>query len=197
VPTVKAANNAANHQARREQIVAAAMGVLAEGGLAACTARAVADASPLTKSAIHYYFGDIDEIIDRAVSAHLDAMLDDLRRVAAGVEDPAERLWAVVRAYLATFERQPHAAYLWFEYWIHAGRRGAVEAAEGMVDRVRGLLAGLLAAAGHDDPPGAAGTLLSWLLGTVVQQQVHPRPLDALRGEVTRVLAPPAPGPVA
>jgi AcrR family transcriptional regulator len=186
-----------NQDSKRRQIIEAAREVLARDGLAGCTARAVADASPLTKSAIHYYFGDIDEIIDRAVSAHLDAMLDDLRRVAAGVEDPGERLWPVVRAYLATFERQPHAAYLWFEYWIHAGRRGAVAAAEGMLDRVRALLAELLAAAGHDDPPGAAATLLSWLLGTVVQQQVRPRPLAELRGEVSRVLAPVAPGPAA
>jgi hypothetical protein len=57
-----------------------------------------------------------------------------------------------------------------------------------MLARVRALLVELLDAAGHDDPPGAADTLLSWLLGTVVQQQIHPTPLDALRGTLARVL---------
>jgi AcrR family transcriptional regulator len=184
----RARHTDANRQAKQQQIIAAAMGVLADGGLAACTARAVADASPLTKSAIHYYFGDIDEIIDRAVSAHLDAMLDNLRRVAAGCDDPRDRLWQVVRAYLATFADKPHAAYLWFEYWIYAGRRGSLDVAESMLARVRALLVELLDAAGHDDPPGAADTLLSWLLGTVVQQQIHPTPLDALRGTLAQVL---------
>src|SRR5581483_7344263 len=103
------------------------MGVLAEGGLAACTARAVADASPLTKSAIHYYFNDINEIIDQAVLAHLDAMLEGLRADANRISDPDERLWAVLDAYLATFADQPHAAFLWFEYWVSAGRRGALD----------------------------------------------------------------------
>ena len=116
-----------NRRAKQDQIIEAAKEVLAREGLAACTARSVADASPLTKSAIHYYFNDINEIIDRAVAAHVDAMLGALRRVAGQVTDPRERLSRVVDTYLATFVDQPHAAFLWFEYWISAGRRESLD----------------------------------------------------------------------
>lgn len=160
---------------KRAQIIEAARVVLARDGLAACTARAVADASPLTKSAIHYYFTDIDEIVDRAVLAHLDAMLATLRGTAAAIPGPQDRLAAVVAAYLDTFADRPYAALLWYEYWISASRRGDLSTVDRMLARVEEFLTELTGPAGHG--------LLSWLLGTVVQQHVRPRPPDALRQE--------------
>ena len=182
-----------NQDSKRQQIIEAARVVLARDGLAGCTARAVADASPLTKSAINYYFASMDEIIDLAVAAHVEAMLAALRAVAARERDPYQRLHAVLRAYLDTFADQPHAAYLWFEYWIAAARRGATVPAEAMLAAVRELLtellAGLPAAAGRPaDPALAASALLSWLLGTLVQQQVGPLPSATVRAEADRVL---------
>src|SRR6201996_5719613 len=164
-----------NQDSKRQQIIEAARVVLARDGLAGCTARAVADASPLTKSAINYYFASMDEIIDLAVAAHVEAMLAALRAVAARERDPYQRLHAVLRAYLDTFADQPHAAYLWFEYWIAAARRAAPAPAEAVLAAVRELLtellAGLRAAVGRPaDPALAASALLSWLLGT----PVHP-----------------------
>ncbi len=175
---------------KRKQIVEAARTVLARDGVAGCTARAVADESPLTKSAIHYYFRDIDEIVDAAVAAHLDAMLSGLRAVAAEHDDPDERLRAVIRAYLATFVDRPYAAFLWFEHWIAAGRRGERAAVETMLVAVEALFDELLGARGSRGP-GAARTLVSWLLGTVVQQHVHPLDDAALAGEIDRVVGPP------
>jgi len=118
----------ANRRGKREQIIDAAKQVLARDGLAACTARAVADASPLTKSAVHYYFDDIHQIVDLAMREHVTAMVTGLRHAADGVPDPAEKLWAVVDAYLATFAAQPNAAFLWFEYWIDTSRRQSADA---------------------------------------------------------------------
>lgn len=173
---------------KRRQIVEAARTVLARDGVAGCTARAVADASPLTKSAIHYYFRDIDEIVDTAVAAHLDAMLEALRTVASDYDDPDARLHAVVRAYLDTFTERPYAAFLWFEHWIATGRRGERAATDRMLVAVESLFAELLGDR-TSSPVGDARTLVSWLLGTVVQQ--HVRPLDAtdLDDEIGRVLA--------
>ena len=91
-----------NQDSKRRQIIEAAREVLARDGLACCTARAVADASPLTKSAINYYFASMDEIIDLAVAAHIEAMLVALRQVAEHHHDPYRRLHAVVQAYLDT-----------------------------------------------------------------------------------------------
>jgi AcrR family transcriptional regulator len=187
----RAENTDGNRRAKQDQIVQAAKEVLAREGLAACTARSVADASPLTKSAIHYYFNDINEIIDRAIDAHVDAMLGALRRVAEQATDPQERLWYVVDTYLSTFVDQPHAAFLWFEYWISAGRRASLDAADDMLDRVRAFLVELIAALPVADADATAHAVLSWLLGTIVQQHVRPRTQAQLRTELDRVLAMP------
>jgi AcrR family transcriptional regulator len=192
-----------NQDSKRRQIIEAAREVLARDGLAGCTARAVAEASPLTKSAINYYFASMDEIIDLAVAAHVEAMLVALRQTAEQHRDPYRRLHAVVQAYLDTFADQPHAAYLWFEYWIAASRRQAPAPVAAMLDAVRDLLAELLgqlltqrpdsAARPGPDPAQAANALLSWLLGSIVQQQVHPLAPAALAAEIDRLLSISAP----
>jgi AcrR family transcriptional regulator len=177
-----------NRRAKQDQIIEAAKQVLARDGLAACTARSVADASPLTKSAIHYYFNDINEIIDRAVAGHIEAMLGALRKVADGASGPRERLWRVVYIYLTEFVEAPHAAFLWFEYWISAGRRASLTAAEEQLDQVRAFLVDLMTGLPLTDPDETAHAVLSWLLGTIVQQHVRPRSPEQLRGELDRVL---------
>jgi AcrR family transcriptional regulator len=188
-----------NQDSKRRQIIEAAREVLARDGLAGCTARAVADASPLTKSAINYYFASMDEITDLAVAAHVEAMLVALRRVAEQHRDPYRRLHAVVQAYLDTFADQPRAAYLWFEYWIAASRRQAPAPVAAMLDAVRDLLSELLSelltqlpdTTGRPgpDPAPAANALLSWLLGSIVQQQVHPLAPAILAAEIDRLLS--------
>jgi AcrR family transcriptional regulator len=189
----RARHTADNRRARRDQIIEAARDVLARDGVAACTARAVADASPLTKSAIHYYFRDIDEIVDQAMAAHVDAMLASLRDVAGQPGDPDDRLWAVISAYLATFADKPHAALVWFEYWVTASRRHSLDAASQMLGKVHALLRGLLQDLPADNPDQTAHLLLSWLLGTVVQQHTRPTSAAALRSELTRIVGnPPA-----
>lgn len=174
----------ANRRGKRQQIVDAARQVLARDGLAACTARAVADASPLTKSAVHYYFEDIQQVVDLAMREHVAAMVAELRQAASGESRPAQRLWAVVRACLARFATQPNAAFLWFEYWIDTGRRRSAEAVAATMDDMRALLRELAADLPVDDPAATAHTLLSWLLGTVVQQQTQPQPLAQIRREL-------------
>jgi AcrR family transcriptional regulator len=174
-----------NQRVKRAQIVEAAKEVLATQGLAACTARAVADASPLTKSAIHYYFHDIDEIVDEAMAGHVDAMLVNLRSAAEGPGEPGERLWRVVEAYLETFTERPHAAFLWFEYWVAASRRTSLDAAAGMLDKVHALLVEVLDVPNPDE---IAHQVLSWLLGTIVQQHVRPCSGEVLRQELARIV---------
>ena len=179
-----------NQLAKQQQIVEAARKVLARDGLAGCTARAIADASPLTKSAIHYYFSDIDLLIDRAMAAHVTAFLDNLRAVAERHDDPEERFWAVVKAYLDTFADNPNAAFVWFEYWVAVGRADHVRAAEVMLRSATELLTDLLADLGHDDPRAKARALQSYLLGAIVQQRVRPRPFATLREEIKPLCLP-------
>ena len=177
-----------NQESKRRQVIEAARVVLARDGVSGCTVRAVADASPLTKSAIHYYFRDIDEIVDLAVAAHLDAMLESLRDVAARHRDPDKRLRAVLDAYLAVFTDKPYAAFLWFEYWVTAGRRNRTDAVDDMLHKVHTLLVECTDDLPIDNADQTAHVLLSWLLGTVVQQRVRPRTTKALAAEITGLL---------
>ncbi|WP_319945388.1 TetR/AcrR family transcriptional regulator [Nocardia macrotermitis] len=179
---------AANRRGKREQIIDAAKQVLARDGLAACTARSVAEASPLTKSAVHYYFDDIHELIDLAMREHVAAMAMALRGAAGAETDPAEKVWAVVDAYLRMFAEQPNAAFLWFEYWIDTGRRNSSEAVGATLGDMHVLLHEVLAELPVADAAATAHTVLSWLLGTVVQQQVQPKTPASLREEVTVIL---------
>ncbi|MFD0687558.1 TetR/AcrR family transcriptional regulator [Actinomadura fibrosa] len=176
-----------NQRAKREQIVAAAGEVLAREGLAACTARAVADAGPLTKSAIHYYFADMDEIIDAAMARHLDGCLDRVARAAGRHERPLDRFWAAVRAYLEIFAERPNAAFLWFSYWVDVGQKGRVEPIDRMHQSMIGAFRELLAAVPVEDPSTRARALFSYLLGTLMQQAVRPLPFEELEPEIAAV----------
>ncbi|MFJ4654342.1 TetR/AcrR family transcriptional regulator [Nocardia sp. NPDC088792] len=177
-----------NRRGKREQIVEAAKQVLARDGLAACTARAVAEAGPLSKSAVHYYFDDIHQIVDLAMHEHVTATVAVLRRAAAAESDPADKLWAVVCAYLSTFTEQPNAAYLWFEYWIDAGRRRSSDTVAATLNDMDTLLHDLTAELGVDDPATTSRVLLSWLLGTIVQQQLQPVMPEAIRQQLNSIL---------
>ena len=53
-----------------------------------------------------------------------------------------------------------------------------------MLTSLTELLAELLAPLGVDDPRARARALLSYLLGTVVQQRVRPRPFATLRADI-------------
>ncbi|GAA4551469.1 TetR/AcrR family transcriptional regulator [Amycolatopsis samaneae] len=173
-----------NQLQKQEQIVEAARVVLARDGLAGCTVRAIAEAGPLTKSAVHYYFADIDVLIDRAMAAHINTFAAGLREAAARHDDPRARLFGVTEAYLAEFAARPNGAFLWFEYWIAAGRAQHPQAIDAMLTSITELLAELLAPLDVDDPRARARALLSYLLGAVVQQRVRPRPFASVRGDI-------------
>ncbi|MTD57892.1 TetR/AcrR family transcriptional regulator [Amycolatopsis pithecellobii] len=179
-----------NQLAKQEQIVDAARRVLVRDGLAGCTVRAVADASPLTKSAVHYYFSDIDLLIDRAMAALVTDFLAELRTVATKHDDPQERLWAVLEAYLETFGNNPNAAFAWFEYWVAVGRAEHAPAAEVMLRSSIELLTDLLSDLNIDDPRARARALQSYLLGAIVQQSVRRRPFATLREEIELLCLP-------
>lgn len=189
MPHVEHGAETPNQQHKQQQIIEAAGELLASEGLAGCSVRAVADAGPLTKSAVHYYFRDVQEIVDRAMGAHLDGLAQTLRELADAEADPGVRLWRVIDAYLQTFADKPHAALLWFEYWIALSRRDATGPVREDLNKLRALFGDLLAAADHPAPDAAADTILSWLLGTVVQQSIAPEPAQVRRDNLERLLA--------
>jgi AcrR family transcriptional regulator len=174
-----------NQAEKRQQIIEAAKGVLAREGLAKCTTRAIADASPLTKSAIHYYFTDLDDIIDQAMESHITAFTERINTAAAREAEPFERLWAAASEYLTIFSELPSALALWYEYWVDAVRRGRLAPAEGMFVTITGIFTGLLTELGVSQPELRGPALTSFLVGAVTQQAVSPRPIADIKAQVT------------
>ena len=174
-----------NQAEKRQQIIEAAKDVLAREGLAKCTTRAIADASPLTKSAIHYYFTDLDDIIDQAMESHISAFTERIRAAAAREDDPFERLWAAASEYLTIFTEIPAALALWYEYWVDAVRRQRPAPAEAMFATITGIFTSLLAELGVSQPELRGPALTSFLVGAVTQQAVAPRPVADIRAQFT------------
>jgi DNA-binding transcriptional regulator YbjK len=170
-----------NQLDKQRQIVEAAMHVLATRGLAACTAREVAAAGPLTKSAIHYYFADMDVLVDRAMAQHVANFETGLRAGAAGADDPRTAFWHVVDAYLATFRDRPEVTHLWLEYWIDASRRGRTAAVAEQNAAITALLAERLRAAGAPAPAEAARAIFVFLLGAILDPTIDG---ERVRGHV-------------
>jgi AcrR family transcriptional regulator len=173
-----------NQLRKRQQIVDAARRVLATEGLAGCSVRAIADASPLTKSAIHYYFADIGALVDEAMAGHISAFLSRVREAADREPRPADRFWAAIEAYLGAFAENPGAALLWYDYWIDSARQGRLEPIDRMNRDVLALLTDLLAAAEVPDAANRADAVFSALLGLVVRQSIGPRPFDEVRSQL-------------
>ena len=176
-----------NQRARQEQIIEAAKEILARDGLTACTARAVAEQGPLTKSAIHYYFDDMDEIIDAAMARHMSGCIDRIAEASSRHDSPPDRFWAAVQAYLEIFTQRPNAAFLWFSYWVDVGQKGRLEPIDRMHQTMIGVLRDLLADIPVDDAPSRAHALFSYLLGTLMQQAVRPLPFAELKPQIATV----------
>jgi DNA-binding transcriptional regulator YbjK len=182
--------------ARRDSIVDAAVTVLRSAGVAACTARSIAAASPLTKSAIHYYFSDVDEIVDEAFRRLMEAYLARIDHAAAEVDDPATAWWAAARAYLTYGmdrggDRVP---LLWFDYQVARSRRGDTTTSTELTDRTVALFHDLVARTGVTDPRARADVLFSALVGQIVRASMHPLDVDGTLRELASALGLPAPG---
>jgi AcrR family transcriptional regulator len=159
-----------NQLDKQRQIIEAAMRVLADQGLAACTVREVAAAGPLTKSAIHYYFADMDVLIDRAMAAHVASFEANLRDAAAASPDPAASFWNIVDYYIAAFRDRPHVARLWLEYWADTSRKGRASMIAELDGRIIELLASHLRAAGVPRAADTAHGVFLILAGTILDQ---------------------------
>ena len=169
---------------KRERIIEVAKWVLAENGLEGCTVRAVAAAGPLSKSAIHYYFRDMDELVDQAMVAHISTFVQAIRSAVAARTEPLERFWAAVETYLTLFSDRPRAILLWHEYWLHCLRQNRLSAIDDMVNEVTQIFLDLLSEVKVDEAPKRARMLTSYLIGAATRQPFTERPLDAVKEEI-------------
>lgn len=163
-----------NQREKQLQIIQAAKTVLLREGLDGCTARTLAEESSFSRSAIHYYFAGMDEIVDAAMSSHLEHFVADLRAAAAPVQDPVERFWAVTERYHRVLGNQPELTMLWFDYSIAAVRAGRPEPAIAIEVALREILAELLRACGVRDWKVRSEAVLAFMIGTTLRRVLHP-----------------------
>lgn len=168
---------ASKREAMRETILEATIEVLRREGVAACTVRAIAEASGLSKSAMHYYFEEVDQIVDLAFERLMSSFIEKMERAAGAEPDPVDALWAAVHEYLRLGTDHPGGSrvpMLAFEYQIMSTRRGDTTTIDQLTAHVRDMFRTLTAAAGVPDPDDVADVLLWALIGAVVRSSDEP-----------------------
>jgi len=169
-----------NQQAARARIASAAARVVARSGIAGCTVRAVAGEAGLTKSTVHYYLRDSNELVDLAVLGFLDALADHAARLIADAPDGTEALCALVR--LFTAGHAPPIAMtdptLWSDFATHAWRRGALDELALCLDTFSSLFEQALTLIGVDNVQWRARSIHLYLLGTLNRKLVARVPTD-------------------
>ena len=100
--------------ARREEIVAAAAEVFREKGFDAGTLDDVADALDLRRASLYYYVHSKANLLNLVFEQALDVALAQLDEL-FGVEDPGERLEALIRHQVTTVASQPSLFSVFFD----------------------------------------------------------------------------------
>lgn len=150
----------------REEVKAAALRQLAEGGPEALSLNAVAKQLGMTGPALYRYFANRDSLLTELVVDAYEALASALARAAgAPARDGAERLAAVVRAYRDWARTEPHRYRLLFRapfkgYDAHSAR--LVEAAQRAMNVVLNV-ANALAAPGAAVPENARNQVQEWM----------------------------------
>jgi len=167
-----------NHLAKRDEIVSAAVEVLLRDGVHKCTVRAIATAAGVSKGAVHYYFQDVDEIVDMAMAQATRGWIAWLRS-AAGADASSQssapgRFWRVIAASLQPFAQGDRTLMpLWLDYWAACTRARRTEP----IRTVHGLLttyvAELLAEVGVGDVLDRSFAVTCYLFGAGMQEPVR------------------------
>lgn len=176
---------------RKEAIISAAAEVLRTQGVAGCTVRNIAESGNFAKSAIHYYFTEIDDIVDLAFERLLLQFIDRIEKAAASCDAPEDALWAAAAEYVRIGADGPgtdRAPMVAFDYHVASTRRGDNSAMISLASEFTALLARLVAETGIPDPEDVSDTLFSALVGTVVRIPLDRRHPDEVLGTIWRTL---------
>lgn len=178
--------------ARRSLIVDAAVDTLRREGIAGCTVRAIAAATPFTKGTIHYYFGDVREIVNAAYLRLTEDYVTAVEGVVGEPRRPLAAFWCTVDSYLEGFRAHRRMGLLWFEYSSWAVYNGYEEGVASSVDAIRQMFARRLAALDAADVDSAA-PLTRYLLGTVLELAVSSGAVSPPGVDVARICGLPLP----
>lgn len=112
-----------SEERRREDLIGAALGLVAEGGAQAATVRAIAQKAGVTPGLIRHYFASKDELTRAAFARLMAEMTEQSAAVLQDApEDPALRLGLFIAAAVSPPVADPEAVALWAGF-VHGVRR--------------------------------------------------------------------------
>ena len=173
---------------KRSVLISAAGRVLIREGLGACSARGVAREAGVSKSILHYYFEDMDELVHLGIAAATDQLFDSVRDSRGG--DPLTSFWTALDLYIMPFQTQ---VVLWLDYWLYCVRSDNLGPIREIQSALQQLLIELLEPLDIPHIDERAHSLTSFALGTVMQQSVEPIPIERLRSEISLISGVPVP----
>ncbi|MET0930555.1 MAG: TetR family transcriptional regulator [Aeromicrobium sp.] len=158
---------------RRDELLASAIELFAEGGARAVTHRAVAARAGLPPATTTYYFESIDQLIREALAAHVTLWIRELDTLAA--LDPSstvdlDRTAGLVSAVFA--RRGPEIAAVQLSVFLAAAREPRLrDLANTVVESLEGLMTTLLGRAGVADPEQVSAGIAALIGGTALRRQ--------------------------
>lgn len=158
---------------RRDELLAAAIELFAEGGSRAITHRAVAARAGLPPATTTYYFESIDELIREALGAHIDQWSRDLEALSAVDIDLDVSLDDASGFFTRVFAvRGPDVAALELAIFLAAARvpelrDNAARAMQALED----LATKLLNRVGVHEPAQLAASIVTLIIGTALRRQ--------------------------
>lgn len=157
---------------RRDQLLDAAIELFAEGGARGITHRAVAARAGLPPATTTYYFNSIDELIDEALSRHIERWLVDLERLTRiptdadiTIEDASGLISAVFAVRTIDVVRLQLSIYL-----AAASQPSLRHKAAESLTAMEGLATKVLADVGAPEPAALAQSLVSLIAGSALRR---------------------------
>lgn len=158
---------------RRDELLAAAIELFAEGGSRAITHRAVSLRAGLPSATTTYYFESIDELIREALGAHIDqwtADLEALAHVDVDVDVSLDDAAAFITTVFAT--RGPEVAALELSIFLAAARQPELrDQATRAMQAFEALASSLLSGVGVEQPGELAAAIVALIAGTALRRQ--------------------------
>jgi AcrR family transcriptional regulator len=149
--------------ARREQLIEATIGLVAEVGWTGFTIQRVADAVGVTKAAVIYHVGSREQLVRAAYQRVIDAFIGAVTERVATAEDAVQVVEFTLRAQLEYFREHPDHARVIVEA---LGSDLGIEDSPSAPER-RDALAGLILAARGGGDAESAGVLAVLLNGAL------------------------------
>jgi AcrR family transcriptional regulator len=170
----------------RDRLVEAAGTLIAEGGVAAATSRAITDRAGENLGSITYYFGSKDDLVSAALVRQARSVLQPVMDDLAGDGDPGARLAAAVARLTAIATQQDDQLAAYVQCLAQCAHDASLAAeVRDLWAEIRGHLAAQIAdqreAGGLPDwvePEAAAALIVSLATGVAAGAAVDPEGTD-------------------